>query len=123
MFAATHPNVDIMAHYLWWDRGIFTDLWKLPDYQNPFADFSVIPASMKNELKSALFVNQVAFELNSWAFNDKTLNPGFIDAYLEWIAELQESGVKIAMGSDSHSRNLSSWCSDLPACGRCCGRL
>lgn len=109
MFAATHPYTDILAHYLWWDSNLFTNLWKMPDYKNPFADFSVIPESMKNELKSALLENNVAFELNGWLFGEK-LSPRFVDSYLGWIAELQSSGVKIAMGSDCHNPKLSDCC-------------
>jgi len=109
MFAATHPHTDILAHYLWWDRGLFQDLWNLPDYKNPFADFSVIPQSMKSELKAVLLENNVAFELNDCFFSEGH-RESFKNAYLEWVAELQESGVKISMGSDCHSPSLSVCC-------------
>jgi len=109
MFAITHPYTNILAHYLWWDSNLFTNLWNLPDYQNPFSNFSVIPESMKNELKSALIENQVALELNSWIFSGKH-SPQFFDDYLCWFSELQASGVKISFGSDSHAPKLSDFC-------------
>lgn len=109
MFAATHPLSTIMAHYLWWDEGIFWREWNLPDYENPFLDFSVISASMKSELKAALLENNVAFELNSFFFVNP-LGEKFMDSYLCWVAELQESGVAISMGSDCHSPRISDRC-------------
>lgn len=109
MFAATNKYTDILAHYLWWDSTLFHNVWNLPDYKNPFMDFSVIPESMKNELKYALLENKVAFELNGWLFSDN-LPEQFVDSYLNWVSELQESGIKIAMGSDCHSSKLSNVC-------------
>lgn len=109
MFAATHPYTTIMAHYLWWDEGLFRRVWNMPDYENPFADFSLIPSSMKNELKAALLENNVAFELNGWLFSNEHPKK-FIDPYLSFVSELQSAGVKISMGSDSHSPKLSTIC-------------
>ena len=110
MFAATHPLTDILAHYLWCDIGLFRYHFNLPDYENPFYDFSVIPNSMKDELKAALLENNVAYELNFGMFFSNKFSPRSVDAYLSYAAELQESGIKLSMGSDSHAPRLSDKC-------------
>ena len=109
MYAATHPFTDILAHYMWCDVHLFTNVWNIKDFKNPLADFNVIPFSMKDELKAALKENNVAFELNNWLFNDN-LGERFIASYLDWVSELQSSGIKIAFGSDNHSPNLKDLC-------------
>ena len=109
MYAATHPYTDILAHYLWFDMHLFTNVWNVPDYKNPFEDFNAVPRSMKDELKAALLENNVAFELNNWLFVDN-LTEKFRDSYLGWVNELQSSGVKIAFGSDNHSPHLKDLC-------------
>ena len=121
MFAATNPHTTIMAHYLWWDSCLFRNNWNLPDFENPFADFSVIPNSMKDELKAALLENNVAFELNYGTFCDSPSDERFLIPYLEWVAELQQSGVKISMGSDSHAPKLSQRC-DYKKVDQMCAR-
>lgn len=105
MFAATHPFTKIMAHYLWVDQYYFKYTRNVPDYENPFLDFAKLSSGMKSELKSALLENDVAFELNGWLF-EEDLPEKFINPYFEWMAELQESGIKIAMGSDCHKPTL-----------------
>ena len=82
MYAATHPFTDILAHYMWCDVHLFTNVWNIKDFKNPLADFNVIPFSMKDELKAALKENNVAFELNNWLFNDN-LGERFIASYLD----------------------------------------
>ena len=109
MYAATQPFTDILAHYMWCDVHLFTNVWNIKDFKNPLADFNVIPFSMKDELKAALKENNVAFELNNWLFNDN-LGERFIASYLDWVSELQSSGIKIAFGSDNHSPNLKDLC-------------
>ena len=109
MYAATYPFTDILAHYMWCDVHLFTNVWNIKDFKNPLADFNVIPFSMKDELKAALKENNVAFELNNWLFNDN-LGERFIASYLDWVSELQSSGIKIAFGSDNHSPNLKDLC-------------
>ena len=101
MFAATHPYTDILAHYTWYDRGIF------PGVENPFLDFTKIPQSMLSELRQAVIENNVAFELSgSFMFHDK-LPQTFIDEYLGWMGDLQRSGVVLSFASDCHSKDLS----------------
>ena len=109
MYAATHPFTDILAHYMWCDVHLFTNVWNISDYQNPLADFNAIPMSMKDEFKAALKENNVAFELNNWLFTDN-LGEKFIASYLDWVSELQSSGIKIAFGSDNHRPNLKDLC-------------
>ena len=118
MYAATHPFTDILAHYMWCDVHLFTNVWNIKDFKNPLADFNVIPFSMKDELKAALKENNVAFELNNWLFNDN-LGERFIASYLDWVSELQSSGIKIAFGSDNHSPNLKDLC-DYKKIDRAC---
>ncbi len=109
MFAATHPYTRIMAHYLWWDENLFRNVWNLPDYENPFLDFSVISQSMRSELKAAMLENNVAFELNNCFFKYE-YPERFINSYFDWVSELQSSGIAISMGSDCHSKVLSGVC-------------
>lgn len=112
MFAATNPYTKIMAHYLWCDVDLFRKLWNVSDFEDPFLDFSVISQSMKSELKAALLENDVAFELNSCFFIYE-YPKSFLSSYLDWVSELQSSGVKISMGSDCHRALLSDSCDYL----------
>lgn len=109
MFAATHPYTKILAHYLWFDLNLFTKVWNLPNYKDPFLDFSVIPQGMKSELKAAMSENNVAFELNSGFFGN-AYPEHFLSSYLDWVSELQSSGVQISMGSDCHTEKVSDRC-------------
>lgn len=131
MFAATHPYTRIMAHYLWFDINLFRNVWNIPDYEDPFLDFSVIPQGMKSEIKAAMLENNVAFELNNCFFkseikaamieNNVAFDPDncffksvypehFCSSYLDWVSELQSSGVQISMGSDCHAKKVSDSC-------------
>ena len=94
MFAATNPYTDILAHYTWYDKGIF------PGVENPFLDFSKVSDTMRSELKFALIENNVAFEVNGGAIFDDNLPRTFIDEYLGWVADLQRGGVMLSFGSD-----------------------
>ena len=105
MFCATNPLSTILAHYLWWDDCLYSSLWNMPDLKNPFLNFSVIPESMRDELKSALTENNVAFELNPCMFN-KNMPTSFVDDYLGWASDLAKSGVTLAFGSDCHRPRL-----------------
>ena len=95
MFLATLPGVNILAHYLWWGTR------RKPE--NPFADFSKIPRSMREELAHALKENHCAFELNIEAILlHPELSERFKCDYLEYAAQLQSMGVKLSTGSDCH---------------------
>ena len=78
----------------------------MPDLKNPFLNFSVVPESMRDELKSALRENNVAFEINPCMFH-KNMPTSFTDDYLGWASDLQKSGIKLAFGSDCHRPHLS----------------
>ena len=60
--------------------------------------FERLPETRQDELIAALAENKKAFELNARARQD------FADpAYREFILKLRDAGVKLAVGSDSHS--------------------
>lgn len=106
MYAATHPYSTILAHYLWFDTVLFPGYYN-KEVENPFKDFSVIPQYMLDELKCALIEHNTAFEINSQSFiHAKKITDSFKDEYFSWIAELQRSGVVLAMGSDIHGPHL-----------------
>lgn len=106
MYAITHPYTTILAHYLWFDRSLFTGFYNL-NLPNPFADFSVIPQSMLDELKAAMLEYNTAFEINIPSFiTAKHITDAFKDAYFSWAADLQSSGVALSIGSDIHGPSL-----------------
>ena len=99
MFLAENPDVDILAHYLWW--------LERKECENPFADFGNIPASMTQELAAALKENSCAYEINLEAMlYPELLTEKFKCEYLEYAALLQSMGVVLSIGSDCHSRHL-----------------
>lgn len=109
MFAITHPYTTIMAHYLWWDEGLFKNLWGVKDAVNPFFPFSSVSETMRSEIKAALLECNTAFELNGYLFGPEIpndLRTGYLDEYLGYAADLQHSGVVLSMGSDSHRPHL-----------------
>lgn len=106
MYAATHPFTDIMAHYLWWDKGVFP-IWGVYNAENPFLDFSVISQDMRSELEAALLEHHTAFELNICMIHPSCLPESFRDEYLGWVAQMQRNGVRLAFGSDTHAPRLS----------------
>lgn len=106
MFAATHPATTILAHYLWWDAGLFKNLWKIPDAVNPFLDLSIVSETMRSELRSALKENNVAFELNLSEVLSQTLPTSYKDEYLGFAADLQHNGIILSVGSDCHKAHL-----------------
>ena len=98
IFITQHKDVDILAHYLWWNP--------LPGVENPFSDFDNIPESMKHELASALKQNNCAFEINLGAILlTADLTEKFKHEYLEYAAEIQSMGVNLAVGSDCHDQH------------------
>ena len=104
MFAATHPYTTILAHYMWYDKGVIPNIWGVKDAKNPFLDFSTVPVSMLDELKAALLECDTAFELNLGGIVFAADLPDiFKDEYLGWAADLQRSGVVLSIGSDSHA--------------------
>ena len=98
MYMAQHKDVDILAHYLWYNP--------IPGVDNPFSDFGGIPLSMKQELACALKQYGCAFELNLCAILlAPSLTDKFRHEYLEYAAGLQAMGIALAIGSDCHNRH------------------
>jgi len=103
MFLATHPLVDVVAHPWWW-----MGHWEDSNGNHPaepwFDDFHVIPNSMHNEFAAAAIESETKVEINIHA---NLLNPKyperFVNAYLDYLAELQAQGVCLSVGSDCHS--------------------
>jgi histidinol phosphatase-like PHP family hydrolase len=103
MFLATHPLVDIVAHPWWW-MGHWKDAAGNYPAEPWLDDFGVIPRSMHNEFAAAAIESDTAVEINLAA---NLMNPhypeGFAIRYLEYLAGLQERGVRLSIGSDCHS--------------------
>lgn len=104
LFLATHPLVDVVAHPWWWhgawedERGNFTaEPW--------FDDFGRIPAAMHDEFAAAARQHAKRVEINLAAL---LLNPHYPDRfkeqYCEYLAGLQEAGVRLSIGSDCHGQ-------------------
>jgi len=108
IYAITHPFTDIVAHWLWVDDWLLSRGGKIP-FENPFINFSVVPESVKNEIKSALLQTGVALEVNSW-FVLKNYPESFCEGYLGWIGDIQRAGVKISFGSDLHGAIMKERC-------------
>ena len=100
MYAITHPFTDIVAHYQWYDTGVF------PGVDNPFVPFDRVPQSMRDEIKSALLDTGVAFEVNAGFLDVPVLPDSYRDDYLGWVHDLQNSGVILSFGCDCHRPNL-----------------
>jgi histidinol phosphatase-like PHP family hydrolase len=102
MFLAKHPLVDIVAHPWWWS-GHWENEDGNFDAEPWFDDFGVIPQSMHDEFGAAAIENDTAVEINISA---NLMNPQypekFAARYLEYLAGLQESGVRLSIGSDCH---------------------
>ena len=102
MYAATHPNVDVLAHFLWWNH------WEKDVDSNPFIDMDVITPSMRSELECALKENNVAFEVNAGliCLEYDVVNESCADQYLSYLKELQDKGIALSMGTDLHARHI-----------------
>jgi histidinol phosphatase-like PHP family hydrolase len=101
LFMAQHPRVDIIGHPWWW-----YGKWENPDgtYTGDpwFDDFSRIPQRMHDEFAAACVAGNTAVETSlsmvfSYRYPDK-----FKQQYLEYLAGLQQRGVKLAIGGDAH---------------------
>lgn len=97
-FAIGNPHTDILAHWLWDDPdGGFVD---------PFYDFDKIPRTVLDDTADALRIYNKIFEINSTFTHDSVKHaPGWADKYLEYAASLQDKGITLSFGSDSHSGN------------------
>ncbi|MBS7262027.1 MAG: hypothetical protein KIG36_00245 [Eubacteriales bacterium] len=96
--AVANPHTDVLAHWLWW----WNDAPK--DMPNLFYDFAKVPQTLKDDLAAALKIYDTAFELNSGEINpnNPAHAPGYVREYLAYAKRLQESGVRLTFGSDTH---------------------
>lgn len=95
-FAIANPHTDIFAHWLWNDPAGF--------YTDPFYDFKKIPQTVKDDLATALRIYNTVFEVNSFFLHPQVSKhaPDFMHHYLEHAASLQDKGITLSFGSDSH---------------------
>jgi histidinol phosphatase-like PHP family hydrolase len=102
MYAATHPQVDVLAHFLWWNH------WEKDVDTNPFEDMDVITQSMRSEFECALKENNVAFDINASLICTEygEVTESFTDEYLSYCKELQDKGISLAMATDLHDRHI-----------------
>lgn len=109
MFAATHPQTDILAHVGWWFPVLAIENPSLNfSMKDPFLDFAkAFTPSMRDELQAAVLENNTAMELNRDMVVYNPYYPQtFKDEYLGWFADLQYAGVTLAWGSDCHEAVL-----------------
>ena len=111
--AEHRPNVSVEAQVREWHR---QQMWLACDERvtilghpwscNPnwFDDFSIIPASMHDELASALLENGKYAECNAGMFVAKATSERFRYQYAEFLRYLFERGISITFGSDCHGK-------------------
>lgn len=92
MFMACDERITILGHP--WYSG--KRLW--------YADFSVIPHGMHEELGAALKENGKFVECNAHFFIDHGTDERFRHQYAEFLRELFEKGIPITYGSDCHNK-------------------
>lgn len=91
MYLACSETVTVLGHP--WDHG--QALW--------YADFSVIPHTMHEELGAALKENGKYVECNGCFFRSPKTSELFRHQYAEFLRELFERGIPVTFGSDTHS--------------------
>ncbi len=89
MYLACDERVTILGHP--WSCN---DTW--------YEDFSIVPASMHDELASALRENDKYAECNGSMFNARSIGERFRNQYAEFLRYLFERGIPITYGSDCH---------------------
>ncbi|MBN2852132.1 MAG: PHP domain-containing protein [Clostridia bacterium] len=105
LFLANHPLIDIVAHP-WWYMGPFKNERNLYTTLPWFDDFKVIPQSIHVELAEALIKNGKFHEVNlSAILLSNHYTEHFKKQYLEYLAFMQDLGVKFTVGSDCHNEN------------------
>ncbi len=92
MWLACDNRITVLGHP--WYNG--EHLW--------YEDFDIIPQSMNNELASAVKENGKYVECNSHFFCTQTATEKFRYQYAEFLKELNEMGIPITYGSDSHNK-------------------
>ena len=68
-------------------------------------DFSVVPASMHEELAAALLENGKCVECNVGMFQDEVHSELFYHQYAEFLRAFFERGIPVTYGSDCHGSN------------------
>lgn len=91
MFLACDERVTILGHP--WNCN---DTW--------YGDFSIVPASMHDELGAALLEHGKYVECNAGVYLDKSIGERFRHQYSEFLRQLFEWGVPITYGSDCHGK-------------------
>ena len=91
MWLACDERVTILGHP-WWNG---SGLW--------YEDFSVIPHSMHMDIAAALKENNKYIECNSHFFRSAHATEKFRHQYAEFLKELNEMGIPVTYGSDSHA--------------------
>jgi histidinol phosphatase-like PHP family hydrolase len=108
MFCLQHPAVDVLVHPWWWRDPIYWETAWMDEHGHYtglpwFDDFGRIPASMHDEQASAALENDVALEANAGAFfTNPHYTERFRETYLEYLADMYERGIKLALATDSH---------------------
>lgn len=69
-----------------------------------YGDFSMVPASMHDELAAALLENGKYAECNAGMFNARDTSDYFRHQYAEFLRDLFERGIPITYGSDCHGK-------------------
>lgn len=92
MWLACDERVTILGHPWYHGRG----LW--------YADFSVIPHSMNEDIAHAVKENGKYMECNSQFFHSEKATEKFRHQYAEFLREMFEMGIPITYGSDSHNQ-------------------
>lgn len=91
MWLACDERVTILGHPWYHGKGIW------------YEDFSVIPASMHQELAAALKENGKYVECNSHFFRSALSTEQFRHQYAEFLRMLFEMGIPVTYGSDDHN--------------------
>lgn len=89
MYMACDERVTILGHP--WTCNL---LW--------YGDFTIIPASMHDELAAALLENGKYAECNCSMFTGRDTSEYFRNQYAEYIRWLFEKGIPITIGTDCH---------------------
>jgi len=91
MWLACDERVTILGHPWYHPKGFW------------YADFSVIPASMHQELAAALKEHGKYMECNGYFFVTSATTEKFRNQYAQYLRQMHELGIPITYGSDSHN--------------------
>jgi len=110
MFLASHPMVTIIAHPWWWMDFKFEGYHPWEDADGVFRsepwfdDFDKIPSSMHEEFIELVHRYGKIVEINVGVMLlTAKYTEEFKIQYLEYLAYLKESGVRLSIGTDCHT--------------------